>query len=220
MFEFSVMFKISIPKRIKNIVVIITILECRLMINFFRLIFDFINSLSSYITPKPNPPKIIRNVITKTVIKSFWNLIKLSEKIEKPALQNADIEWKIAYHKHFKEFWKYNFHFRKSNKAPKSSNENVKMNIYLTIVLTFMVPYFEIVSFRISLSEIESWFFKIRIIKVDKDIIPIPPSWIKSIIKILPKGEKYEPVSRTVSPVTQKAEVEVKRASMKLILEL
>jgi len=46
---------------------------------------------------------------------------------------------------------------------------------------------------------------------------PRPPSWIRTRITICPKSVKEEPVSRTVRPVTQTAEVEVKRASIKEI---
>jgi len=47
--------------------------------------------------------------------------------------------------------------------------------------------------------------------------MPRPPSWIRMRITICPKKEKQAPVSTTVSPVTQTAEVDVKRASMKEI---
>jgi len=48
---------------------------------------------------------------------------------------------------------------------------------------------------------------------VEKVIIPKPPIWIKNIVITWPTGERSFPISTTTSPVTQTAEVEVKRAS-------
>jgi len=44
---------------------------------------------------------------------------------------------------------------------------------------------------------------------------PRPPTWIRHKITIFPKVVKKEPVSTTVSPVTQTAEVAVNKASIK-----
>ena len=44
---------------------------------------------------------------------------------------------------------------------------------------------------------------------------PRPPIWIRAMITNWPKVEKYVPVSTTTRPVTQEAEVAVKRASTK-----
>src|SRR5687768_12149400 len=44
---------------------------------------------------------------------------------------------------------------------------------------------------------------------------PIPPSWSSTYITPMPKGDQYDPVSTTASPVTDTAEVEVKRALLK-----
>ena len=49
--------------------------------------------------------------------------------------------------------------------------------------------------------------------KVDKVIMPSPPICIKSNMTSWPKGEKSNPVSLTISPVTQVALVAVKKAS-------
>jgi len=54
-----------------------------------------------------------------------------------------------------------------------------------------------------------------RRIKVEKVIIPSPPSWIRIKIIICPTGVKKVAVSWTTSPVTQTPEVAVKRASTK-----
>jgi hypothetical protein len=50
------------------------------------------------------------------------------------------------------------------------------------------------------------------------DIMPKPPICMKIRIMNCPKEEKSFPVSRTVNPVTQVAEVTVKRALIKSIL--
>jgi hypothetical protein len=51
-------------------------------------------------------------------------------------------------------------------------------------------------------------------ISVEKVMIPSPPSWKSPMMIICPAGVKKDAVSWTISPVTQTAEVEVKRASM------
>jgi len=53
---------------------------------------------------------------------------------------------------------------------------------------------------------------------VDIVIIPNPPHCKRIRITNCPKVEKSFPVSSTINPVTQVAEVEVKRALMKPIL--
>ena len=47
-------------------------------------------------------------------------------------------------------------------------------------------------------------------------IIPRPPNWIKTKITIWPNNVKSCPVSSTVNPVTQIAEVDVNNASITL----
>ncbi len=49
------------------------------------------------------------------------------------------------------------------------------------------------------------------------DMMPRPPSWISSRITVRPKRVNPAPVSRTISPVTHTALVEVNRASRKLM---
>ena len=51
---------------------------------------------------------------------------------------------------------------------------------------------------------------------VDNVIMPRPPNWISTKMIICPKKVKCVPVSTTINPVTQTAEVEVNKASMKL----
>lgn len=46
-------------------------------------------------------------------------------------------------------------------------------------------------------------------------MIPKPPTWIRARIAPSPKSLQYVPVSTTVSPVTQTADVDVKRAVTK-----
>ena len=48
---------------------------------------------------------------------------------------------------------------------------------------------------------------------VDTVIMPSPPVWIRTISINCPNGLKVVPVSTTVRPVTQTADVEVNRAS-------
>jgi hypothetical protein len=48
---------------------------------------------------------------------------------------------------------------------------------------------------------------------VEKVMIPNPPVWIRNIVITCPTRERSFPVSMTTRPVTQTAEVEVKRAS-------
>jgi hypothetical protein len=50
---------------------------------------------------------------------------------------------------------------------------------------------------------------------VENVMIPSPPSWIRTKMTICPKSVKRVAVSATTSPVTQMAEVDVKRASIK-----
>jgi hypothetical protein len=50
---------------------------------------------------------------------------------------------------------------------------------------------------------------------VEKVMIPKPPIWMRSKVTTCPTVERSFPVSTTTSPVTQTAEVEVKRASTK-----
>jgi len=50
---------------------------------------------------------------------------------------------------------------------------------------------------------------------VDSVMMPKPPNWIRNRITHCPKRLKALPVSTTVRPVTQTAEVAVKRAFMK-----
>lgn len=47
-------------------------------------------------TTKPNPPIINNAAETSGTDMEDWNRLKFSEKTEKPALQNDDIEWKKA----------------------------------------------------------------------------------------------------------------------------
>lgn len=49
--------------------------------------------------------------------------------------------------------------------------------------------------------------------RVEKAMIPNPPSWNKIRITTCPKGVKQAAVSWTIKPVTQTADVLVKRAS-------
>ena len=53
---------------------------------------------------------------------------------------------------------------------------------------------------------------KVRNKEMENVIIPRPPSWIKIKIMLLPKKVKPSGVLRTISPVTQVADVAVKRA--------
>ncbi len=52
-----------------------------------------------------------------------------------------------------------------------------------------------------------------RNMRADVDMIPRPPIWMRSMMTIWPKGEKYVAVSTTIRPVTQTADVAVKKAS-------
>ncbi len=68
-----------------------TIFVCRERLSFLPMIF----SLMSQNTKNPIPPTIIKDIITRFTTTSPLQPMRLSEKIEKPALQKADIEWKI-----------------------------------------------------------------------------------------------------------------------------
>ena len=52
--------------------------------------------------------------------------------------------------------------------------------------------------------------------RVEKVIMPSPPSWIRHRIIIWPNLVKSLPVFNTISPVQEVAEVAVKNASIKL----
>ena len=75
-----------------------------------------------------------------------------------------------------------------------------------------------IASCNINLSLKVIFFPKIIAINVVKDINPNPPISINIIITVCPNIFQYVPVSTTINPVTQTADVAVNKASKKLVL--
>ena len=99
----SAKFK-TVPAINKNPVVMIAIFECNLslvnhhFLGISRCQIFFPLSITSYHTVKPIPPRIINSIVIILIKGSVAYLARLSSpRMSIPALQNAEIEWKIPY---------------------------------------------------------------------------------------------------------------------------
>lgn len=131
--------------------------------------------------------------------------------MENPALQKADMEWKMEKKNLFsivsvcaiEEYIK---------SAPTNSTPTVKITTFNAARNTSFNPSCAIKSFVFSPSLKEELPLKKKAKKEVKVNIPIPPNCIKTKIIDCPTVVKSRAVSTTVSPVTHTALVEVKSA--------
>ena len=143
-------------------------------------------------------------------------LVRLSGSNPNPALQNADTEWNIE------NQIAMSVGISRSKRV--YSNKDPTVSIVTLMMMTVQSSPRAVVPFvlpRLVANNDESRVVNLRpntySKNVEKVMIPIPPSWIESRITTCPKLVKYVPVSTTVRPVTQVADVMVKSASMKPI---
>ena len=132
----------------------------------------------------------------------------------KPALQKAETEWNTAYQSPLaqpKSFMKVGA--RSTAPIPSTRKEEVRMNfISLT---TPPILWADMASCMVFLAK-RPILLPERIARNPAmDTTPKPPIWIRIRITISPKSVQWVAVSWTTRPVTQVAEVLVKRASRK-----
>jgi len=134
------------------------------------------------------------------------------EKNEKPALQKEDTEWNTLV-KTAGPRGILSFQTKKRSTAPAASTVKVKTNIILISCFISTMGLGRNDSLIIHLSFVPRLLPMKRKRKTEKVMIPRPPSWIRVITTILPNTVSFVPMSITVSPVTQTAEIAVKKAS-------
>ena len=189
----------NIPVKIRIIVMLITVLECRLNLNnltfsgFLNNDFNLYlkNFLISKFTKNPNPPIITKSEIVKIVTGSLAYLIKLLENRENPALQKADIEWKIE---------KYNLkrgelmvcHLKNKIPAPNISIEKVKIIMYFIRLVKLNKSDLFKLSFKVILSCSDIFLPIIRKSTVEKTIRPSPPNCINVRRTNCPVSDNFE----------------------------
>jgi hypothetical protein len=128
-----------------------------------------------------------------------------------PALQNAETEWKMASHIPDEPY-----SLQKTGiitPAPSNSMKKAVLNtkpIIRTIPPTWCA---EILSCSILRWKSEILLPEITAMKAVTEMTPRPPICIKIRITIWPKSDQYAAVSLTIRPVTQTADVAVKKAS-------
>ncbi len=137
-----------------------------------------------------------------------WKPVRESEKVEKPALQKALTDWKIACQA-AAPTGKRRSQIRKSTSAPTISNASVKRTMLRTRWRKSTSG-----ATSAALAVTASWCSErrrpsARITSVVNVRIPSPPSWIRRRTKACPAVVKYVAVSTTISPVTHTALVDV-----------
>src|SRR5699024_6563554 len=200
----------DLPKKPTNnniLVITSTIFVCR--VYFLKL--NFLLVISIY-TLKPTPPKIIKKLTISIIKGLFINSFKLfGPIISNPALQKEEIEWNILNQIPFKP--NIGINLKDSNTAPIPSIINVETMTYL---ISLTIPDKEkvfICSCIINLSLRVILLPKRSAIRVATVIKPKPPIWIKSIIITWPKVVQCAAVFKVTKPVTQVADVAVKKQS-------
>ncbi len=172
------------------------------------------SSTTSFITTNPMPPRTMRPITVRLTTGSRTNCSRLVLNTENPALQNAEMLWKMAV-KIARGNSRYRKKSRKRTRHPTPSTKNV----YLMTARTKRTTPPGTSRPKESLSASRSRYSIRRRMAIARTVVivmyPSPPIWMRTRITSCPQKEKNVAVSTTMSPVTQTAEVAVKHASMK-----